>query len=392
MRIAIVHYWLLGMRGGEAVLEEMIRCYPEADIYTHVYAPERVSPLIRSRPVTETFVGRLPGARRRHELFLPLMPRALEELDLTGYDLVISSESGPAKGVIAHPDATHVCYCHSPMRYLYDHYPQYRATLGPLKRALFSHLAHRLRVWDTVASARVDRFVANSRFVARRIARAYGREASVVHPPVDLAAFGGAPAVERDGGYLVVSQLVPYKRVDIAVEAFRRLGKPLTVAGDGPMAERLAAGAPANVRFLGRVDGTTLRELYARSRALVFPGEEDFGIVPVEAIASGCPVIAYGRGGALDTVTDGETGVLFGAQTAEALAATVLRFEGLSFPAERVAAAAERFSAERFRTAFMAEVAQAMAAKAASGEAMQPAGGGAAQPVPGPRIAAAGRS
>ncbi|MEL6208120.1 MAG: glycosyltransferase, partial [Pseudomonadota bacterium] len=162
MRTAIVHYWLVGMRGGEAVLEELLRCYPDADIYTHVYDPEQVSERIRERPVTETFVGRLPGARRHHALYLPFMPRALEELDLTGYDLVISSESGPAKGVIAHPDATHICYCHSPMRYLYDHYPQYRETLGPLKRALFSHLAHKLRQWDVTTAARVDHFVANS--------------------------------------------------------------------------------------------------------------------------------------------------------------------------------------------------------------------------------------
>ncbi|MEM6679699.1 MAG: glycosyltransferase [Pseudomonadota bacterium] len=370
MRIAIVHYWLIGMRGGEAVLEELLRCYPEADIYTHVYDPERVSPLIRERTVRETFIGRLPGARRHHALFLPLMPRALEELDLTGYDLVISSEAGPAKGVIAHPDATHVCYCHSPMRYLYDHYPQYRATLGTMKRALFSHVAHRLRQWDMATAARVDHFVANSRFIARRIARVYGREASVVHPPVDLARFGGVAAPVRDGGYLVVSQLVPYKRVDLAIEAFRRLDLPLTVAGDGPMAERLAAEAPVKVRFLGRVDDGTLATLYARARALIFPGEEDFGIVPVEAMAAGCPVIAYGRGGACDTVIDGQTGVLFLDQTPEALIAAIRRFEALSLPSERVAAGAQRFGAARFRDEFEAEVARAMEAKAG---AMAPA-------------------
>ncbi|MEM9761876.1 MAG: glycosyltransferase [Pseudomonadota bacterium] len=363
MRTAIVHYWLVGMRGGEAVLEELLHCYPEADIYTHVYDAEQVSERIRERSVTETFVGRLPGARRHHALYLPFMPRALEELDLTGYDLVISSESGPAKGVIAHPDATHVCYCHSPMRYLYDHYPQYRETLGPLKRALFSHLAHKLRQWDVTTAARVDQFVANSQFIARRIARVYGREAAVVHPPVDLARFRSVSAPVRDGGYLVVSQLVPYKRIDLAVEAFRRLGLPLTVAGDGPMAERLAAEAPDHVRFLGRVDDATLTALYARARGLIFPGEEDFGIVPVEAMAAGCPVIAYGRGGACDTVLDGQTGVLFHEQTPEALVAAVQRFETMHLPAERVAAGAEHFSAARFREGFEAEVARAMEAK-----------------------------
>ncbi|MEL6768368.1 MAG: glycosyltransferase [Pseudomonadota bacterium] len=378
MRTAIVHYWLVGMRGGEAVLEELLRCYPDADIYTHVYDPDRVSARIRERPVTETFVGRLPGARRHHALYLPFMPRALEELDLTGYDLVISSESGPAKGVIAHPDATHVCYCHSPMRYLYDHYPQYRATLGPVKRALFSHLAHRLRQWDVATAARVDHFVANSQFIARRIARVYGREASVVHPPVDLARFGAVSATARDAGYLVVSQLVPYKRVDLAVEAFRRLDLPLTVAGDGPMAERLASEAPAHVRFLGRVDDAALAALYARARALIFPGEEDFGIVPVEAMASGCPVIAYGRGGACDTVLDGQTGVLFHEQTAEALMAAVRRFETMDLPADRVAAGAERFGAARFRAGFEAEVERAMEAKH---RAMTPSFGAPPMPV-----------
>ncbi|MEM7526912.1 MAG: glycosyltransferase [Pseudomonadota bacterium] len=369
MRTAIVHYWLVGMRGGEAVLEELIRLYPDADIYTHVYDPAQVSPLINSRPVYETFVGRLPGARRHHALFLPFMPRALEELDLTDYDLVISSEAGPAKGVIAHPDATHVCYCHSPMRYLYDHYPQYRATLGPVKRALFSHLAHRLRQWDVTTAARVDRFVANSAFIARRVARVYGREASVVHPPVDLDRFRDAAArgLPRDGGYLVVSQLVPYKRVDLAVEAFRRLGKPLTVAGDGPMAERLAAKAPNNVRFLGRVDNAALAELYARAQALVFPGEEDFGIVPVEAMAAGCPVIAYGRGGACDTVIDGRTGVLFAEQTVEALIAGIERFETMRLSPHQVATGAAGFGASRFREAFATEVARAMAAKERAG-------------------------
>lgn len=360
MRVAIIHYWLVGMRGGERVLEQMLRCYPDADIYTHVYDPDAVSAAIRECRVRETFVAKLPMARRHYQKYLAFMPRALEELDLTGYDLVLSSESGPAKGVIAAPDATHVCYCHSPMRYLYDHYPQYRDGLGWLQRTVFSHLAHRMRQWDLASAARVDSFVANSSFIARRIKRVYGREAVVVNPPVDLSLFGrGAPQARSDF-YLVVSQLVGYKRVDLAIEAVRGTGRKLVVAGQGEALGALQASAPDNVTFLGGVSTEKLVELYATARALIFPGEEDFGIVPIEALASGCPVVAYGRGGVLDSLQDGVTGVFFAEQTVGALQAALERFEAGSFPAGALQARAHDFSEERFRERFTAAVNAAM--------------------------------
>lgn len=362
MRVAVIHYWLTGMRGGERVLEQILACHPDADLFTHVYDPAAVSPTISERRVRETFVGRLPFARSRYPFYLGFMPRALEELDLSGYDLVISSESGPAKGVIAPPEATHLCYVHSPMRYLYDEYPAYRRSLGPLGRAYFSHLAHRLRQWDIASAARVDRFVANSGFVAERVRRCYGRAARVVHPPVDLAAFAPpGPGDPPREGYLLLGELVPYKRADLAVAAFAASGRRLRVVGDGPEARRLRAGAPPNVTFEGRVPAAALPGLYRRARALVFPGREDFGIVPLEAMACGAPVIAYGRGGALDTVVEGETGLFFHEQTVEALNAALDAFERRAFDTGRVARRALAFAPARFRAAFRAEVEAACA-------------------------------
>ncbi|WP_341367380.1 glycosyltransferase [Yoonia sp. BS5-3] len=349
-RVALVHYWLVGMRGGERVLEEMLRLYPDADIFTHVVDPDQISPLLASRPITQTSIAKLPGAKRHYQKYLSLMPRALEELDLSAYDLVLSSESGPAKGVVASPDATHLCYCHSPMRYIWDHYPAYRAGLGPLKRYYFSRLAHRLRTWDVTSAARVDHFVANSRFIAGRIHRAWGRDASVVHPPVDLEKYRLAPERPRDY-YLFVSQLVAYKRADIAMEAFRGLDLPLKVVGQGAEFAALSRSAPSNVEMLGRVDDAALADLYRGARALVFPAEEDFGIVPVEAMACGTPVIAYGRGGALDSIKDGVTGRFFAEQSVDALREAVLAFDAErdAFDPQLIAKHAHGFGAARFR-------------------------------------------
>ncbi|WP_226781555.1 glycosyltransferase [Oceaniglobus trochenteri] len=365
-RVALVHYWLVGMRGGERVLEEMLRLYPEADIFTHVVDRDRISPLLAARPIIETGIARLPGARRHYQKYLSLMPRALEELDMGAYDLVLSSESGPAKGVIARPDATHVCYCHSPMRYIWDHYPAYRAGLGGVKRRVFSHLAHGLRQWDVTSAARVDRFVANSRFVAGRIHRAWGRESVVVHPPVDLEKYGPEPARPRDH-YLFVSELVAYKRADLAVEAFRGLDLPLKVVGQGEESARLARDAPPNVEMLGRVGDGALADLYRGARALIFPGEEDFGIVPVEAMACGTPVIAFGRGGALDSVRAGVTGTFFEAQEPAALRAAVTDFDARrsDFDAGIIAAHARGFGAERFRRELAVVIESTRAAQSA---------------------------
>ena len=373
-RVALIHYWLVGMRGGERVLEEMLRMYPQADIFTHVVDRSRISPSLLARPITQTFVGRLPFAIRHYQKYLSLMPRALEELDLSAYDLVLSSESGPAKGIIARPDATHLCYCHSPMRYIWDHYPQYRATLdGPLggiKRWAFARMAHRLRQWDVTSAARVDRFVANSRFVAGRIQRVYGRAASVVHPPVDTDRYDvgtGAIGQDRRGYYLYVSELVPYKRVDLAVGTFAGLDLPLKVVGRGPEFARMSRQATANVQMLGRVDDAALADLYRGARALIFPGEEDFGIVPVEAMACGTPVIAYGRGGILDSVRPGVTGTFFDTQDIASLTDAVRSFEAArhSYDPAVIAAHARSFGAARFRRELQVQIDAARARQSA---------------------------
>lgn len=367
LRVAVVHYWLVGMRGGEKVLEEILRIFPQADIFTHVVDRQKISPLIASHQINETFIARLPGAKRHYQKYLGLMPRALEELDLRGYDLVISSESGPAKGVVAPPGSAHICYVHTPMRYIWDHYPDYSARLGPVGKLYFSKLAHRLRQWDVTTAARVDSFVANSSFVAGRVKRYYGRGADVVHPPVDLERYK-LPAVARQRDYfLFVSELVRYKRADLVIETFRKLGKPLLVVGDGEESKALRMNLPANVKMLGRVSAEELPGLYQGARALIFPAEEDFGIVPVEAMACGTPVIAYRRGGALDSVIDQQTGLFFDHQDVESLAGEVLRFDAAQqgFQSEAIARHAQGFSAARFRAQFEAVVRRTLADHAA---------------------------
>lgn len=363
LRVAVVHYWLVGMRGGEKVLEEILRIFPQADVFTHIADLQKISPAIARHRITETFISRLPGARRHYQKYLGLMPRALEELDLRGYDLIISSESGPSKGVIAPPGSTHVCYVHSPMRYIWDHYPDYAARLGRVGRIYFSLLAHRLRQWDVTTAARVDCFVANSSFVAGRIRRYYGRDADVVHPPVDLDAYRLSVSPNKRDYFLFVSELVRYKRADLVIEAFRQLNMPLIVVGDGEERKGLERHLPANVQMLGRVPFDDLPGLYQGARALIFPAEEDFGIVPVEAMACGTPVIAYRRGGALDSVVDGRTGLFFDRQDPENLIQAVRRFEGLEaqFCSATIAKHALQFSADRFRAEFAAVVQRALA-------------------------------
>ena len=308
LRVAIVHYWLVAMRGGEKVLEAILELYPDADIYTHVADRDALSPALQARDIRTTFISRLPGARRHYQKYLPLMPMALEELDLTAYDLVISSESGPAKGVITRPDAVHICYCHSPMRYLWDHYHLYRSRAGMLTRMVMSLTFPALRMWDAASASRVDHVLANSTFVAKRVRKAWGRHADVLSPPVDVKAFAISPEV--DDFYLVAGQLVAYKRVDLAVRAFNAMGRKLVVAGTGEDEARLRAIAGPTIEFRGAVDDATLASLLGRCKALVFPGQEDFGIVPVEAMASGLPVAAYPVTGPIDVLTDPQCGAM----------------------------------------------------------------------------------
>ncbi len=330
MRVAIIHYWLVGMRGREKVLEALCDLFSQADLFTHVYVPEAVSEKIRRHNVTTTFIGRLPRARSLYQSYLPLMPLALEQLDLRGYDLILSSESGPAKGVIPPPSAAHLCYCHSPMRYIWNMYHDYRARSGPLTRFLMPMLAHYLRLWDAAGAQRVDRFVANSRTTAARLHRYYGRDAAVIPPPVNVDDFEIVSEAER-GDYLLM------------------VGKEkLVVIGGGEMLDRIRRMAGPTVTVLGPRPFADLRYYYARCRALVFPGEEDFGIVPVEAMASGRPVIAFGRGGATETVTPNISGVLFPEQTVEALIESIRACAATDFDSARIVAQAQQFSRARF--------------------------------------------
>lgn len=324
-RVAIIHYWLVAMRGGERVLERLLHLFPEADLFTHVYVPSAVSQTIRSHTVKTSFIQKLPGSARHYQKYLPLMPLALEQFDLRGYDLVISSESGPAKGVIAPPDAQHLCYCHSPMRYLWDHYHDYCSSSSGMARLIMPWAFHRLREWDVSSSTRVDSYVANSSFIQRRIKRVWARPSEIVFPPVDVDLYH--PTNDISDHYLWVGQMTPYKRADITVDAFNRLGLPLLMVGHGEQAAELRRRAGPNIKIVPSLSFEQLRDAYARCRALVFTAEEDFGIVPVEAMAAGRPVLAYAKGGALDTVVPGVTGLFFGPQTAEGLIEGVLNME-----------------------------------------------------------------
>jgi glycosyltransferase involved in cell wall biosynthesis len=324
MRVALVHYWLLGMRGGEKVLEALCRMFPEADIFTLFYDPAHVSDTIRAHRIQASWLN---PARKLYRSLLPLCPMALESFDLRDYDLVISSESGPAKGVITRSDSRHVCYCHTPMRYLWDLYPAYRNdwTRSSLKRLAMIPLTNYLRLWDLATAARVDEFVANSDNVRRRIAHVWRRDARVVYPPVDVASFRWERASDY---FLMVSEMVAYKQLAYAVRLFSGTGRRLRVVGDGPEYRTLRSLAGPSVEFCGRVSDEQLQDLYARARALIVPGEEDFGIATVEALASGKPVVALGRGGSVEIVPlDVPCGVLYDEPTVEGLERALIEFE-----------------------------------------------------------------
>lgn len=357
MRVALVHDWLVTYRGGEKVLEAIAELFPQADLYTLIFEPGPFPDALRSRRIQTSFLQRLPGVARYYRHLLPVMPAAIRSLRLEGYDLVISSSHCVAKGVRVPRGARHLSYVHAPMRYMWHQFDEY---FGPGRASLPTRAAARavrpfLRRWDVAASAGVDRFVANSHHIASKIRAFYGREAAVVHPPVDLDRFTRDPPGGGRGGYFLwLGAFAPYKRVDLAVEAFRRLGAPLWIAGSGQ--QRLDA-LPANVRLLGQVSDAEVPGLYRDARALVFTGEEDFGLTPLEAQACGRPVIALRRGGATETVTP-DTGLFFDEPTPEALVAAVRAFDGWerSFDPARAQAQAARFSRARFQQELMAEI------------------------------------
>jgi glycosyltransferase involved in cell wall biosynthesis len=348
MRVAIIHYWLVGMRGGEKVVEALGEMYPQADIFTHVYLPEMISDKIKQHKIVPTFINSLPRAGTMYKTYLPLMPLALEQLDLRGYDLIISSESGPSKGIVPSSDALHVCYCHTPMRYIWNMYHDYRNSAGRITRLMMPPLTHYLRMWDVTSAARVDSFVANSATVARRIHRYYGADSVVIHPPVDTRAFSIAAASELEDYYLMAGELVSYKRPDLAVLAFNEMKLKLVVIGGGEMLDEIRRVAGPTVTVLGSQPFDVLKRHYARCRALIFPGEEDFGMVPVEAMASGRPVVAFGRGGATETVKEGMSGVFFAEQTVEAISSAVRSLAAVEIDPEKIAAHASQFGREQF--------------------------------------------
>jgi glycosyltransferase involved in cell wall biosynthesis len=348
LRVALVHDWLTGMRGGEKVLESIASLFPDAPIYTLFHFPGSVSQALESHPIHTSFLQKAPRLERRYRSYLPLFPVAIEELDLTGYDLVVSSSHCVAKGVIPSPDAFHLCYCHTPMRYAWDQeHAYFPRRAGPVARVRSLALTA-LRAWDVSSATRVNHFVANSSFVARRIRSYYGRDADVLHPPVDVAWFTPGPA--REEGYcLIVSALAPYKRVDLAIAACDRLGIELRIVGDGPERQRLQELAGPKTHFLGNVEPRRLRELYRGARLFLQPGVEDFGIACVEALACGTPVVSVSKGGVLDIVEDGRHGSLYPdwggpSDVAEAIDKAL----GMAFNEGDLRRRAESFAAETF--------------------------------------------
>jgi glycosyltransferase involved in cell wall biosynthesis len=366
MRVALVHDWLTGMRGGEKALERLCEIFPAAELFTLVHLPGSVSPLIEDRPIHTAFTQRLPFVERAYRHYLPLFPSAIERFDLHGFDLVVSCSHCVAKSVVAPAGVPHICYCLTPMRYAWD---QFDAYFGPHKightaSAMMRPIMARLAKWDRETAGRASRYLAISQYVARRIRLYYNRQASVIYPPVDTDFFTPG-ALGPGSAFVVVSALVPYKRLEVAIDAAQQAGLPLEIIGDGPERTALEAFADrpgSRVRLLGRLDNEAVRDAYRRAIAVLLPGEEDFGIVPVEAQAAGRPVIALGRGGATETVVDGETGLLVPDDSADAWAAALTRAAATEWNPARIRANAERFSHARFHAEFQRAVGDVLAA------------------------------
>ena len=350
-RVALVHDWLTGMRGGEKCLEVLVELFPDAPLYTLLHVKGTMSPLIESREIHTSFIQHLPSVEKNYRRYLPLFPFAIESFDLSAYDLIISTSHCVAKGAIPSAGALHLCYCFTPMRYVYEMYDEYfgKGQAGTATRAAMMLTAPWLRRWDKGTANRVDHYVAISEHVRKRIERHYHRQADVIFPPVDVELF--QLSKEEHGYYLIVSALVPYKKVDLAVQAFNKSGSRLIIVGKGPDETKLRRMAKPNVEFVGWKSDEDLARLYAGCKALVFPGEEDFGIVPLEAMACGKPVIAYGIGGALETVQEGISGVFFYDQTVDAMEKAIAKVAAARFSPEQIRERALQFSRGAFKDA-----------------------------------------
>jgi len=337
MKVALVHDWLTGMRGGEKILEGLCELFPKASLYTLVFNPERVSMPIRRMAIKTSFLQYIPSVSKNYRYFLPFFPKAIEQFNLKEYDLVISTSHCAAKGVKTVPSSCHICYCLTPMRYAWGFHGEYFGHWPSILKKPLDLILAKLRKWDLDSSQRVNFFLAISENVAQKIKNIYGRKVSrVIYPPVDTEFFTAQGRHNCKDYFLIVSALVPYKRINLAVEAFNRLGLPLIIIGEGPEKNRLERAALKNVKFLGWQAKDIIRRYYSQARALIFPGEEDFGIVPLEAQAMGCPVIAYGKGGVKETVVEGKTGIFFYQLQAESLIAAVKAFSKLNFNSETI--------------------------------------------------------
>lgn len=348
MNIALVHDWLPFMGGAERVITNFLEVFEDAPIYTSVYNRDKLEGILRDASIHGSFLQNLKSARKDHRKFLPLMPTAFETFDLNKYDVVLSSSSSCAKGVITNPNTCHICYCHSPMRYGWEFYYEYTENLGKFKKNIIKYIMNYMRIWDSVSSDRVDYFIANSKNVANRIWKHYRRESVVIHPPVRSKFF---KVCDRKKDYfLIVSRLQEYKKVDLAIEVFNELNIPLVIIGDGPLKEKLVNKAKRdNIKFLGRQSDDVVKKYYEEARGFLFPGEEDFGITSLEAQCSGTPVIAYGKGGALETVINEKTGLFFEYQTVNSLKSAINKFCKIEFNPEEIRSHAESFDEDIFK-------------------------------------------
>lgn len=350
MKVALVHDWLPFMGGAERVLTNFLEIYPEAPIYTTICNIDNLDGILKNADIRTSYLQKGKKKIKNHRKLFPFMPTAIESFNLNEYDIVLSSSSSVAKSVITKPDTIHICYCHSPMRYGWEFSHEYAGKMvgkKGLKSKVLSYFLTGIRIWDNVSSDRVDYFIANSENVAKRIWKHYRRESVVIHPPVRCGLFNISDIDEEY--FLIVSRLQEYKRIDLAVEAFNKLGLPLVIIGDGPERERLEKLANDNIKFLGRESDEVIKEYYSKCRAFIFPGEEDFGITPLEAQASGRPVIAYGKGGVLETVVDKVTGIFFYEQRCNSLVNAIKEFESIKFDKKEIRKHAENFDESKFK-------------------------------------------